>query len=123
MLILGLIPHFENLMGSIEPIVTILSEPLENPRLANPCEMKPWKEEIPCISMDHDFKEIFCFYISSYSSKSFSHLEMKFINIVCKGYEKDLLIDFLAKSSSAFLSSSLIDILPIFSRKVFRLHL
>ena len=33
-LILGLRPHFVNLIGFIELIGTILSEPLENPRLA-----------------------------------------------------------------------------------------
>ena len=56
MLILGLIPHFENLMVSIEPIVIILSEPLENPRLANLCEMKLREAEIPCISHRGSYK-------------------------------------------------------------------
>ena len=49
MLILGLTTHFVNLMGSMEPIGTMLSEPLKkNLRVANPQQLKPHEAEIPC---------------------------------------------------------------------------
>ena len=41
---------FANLIGSMEPIETILTEPLKNPRVANPRELNPQQERIPCIT-------------------------------------------------------------------------
>ena len=41
----------------MEPIKTILTEPLKNPRVVNPRELKPQEKRIPCSSLI--FQEIF----------------------------------------------------------------
>lgn len=37
----GLRPHFPNLIGSMEPIETLLTKLLKNLRVVYPCELKP----------------------------------------------------------------------------------